>query len=363
MKLLYATSILFPSPLANRVQVAQMAEAFTARLGKNFLLGVGRADTATPIRSAVVEVGEKISSYALAYRYARLASAGSFTHVFTREPKLLFFLAILRPILRVHFSLVFEIHQVDLTDARWFRFSLRRADRIVSITEGIRQVLRKKGLPWEGVLVAPDAVDLTKFDIPVEKHEARAALGLPSDRKIILYSGSVESPGKGVGLLYESAKSFGDEWLFLVVGARPSHVTEFLETRPETSNFKLLGYRPHAEIPLYIKASDVAVLPNLSTDETSRICTSPMKLFEYMAARRPIVAARLPSTEEVLSASSGARAEYFTADDAADLARAIRSVGTASAGGHTLPIVAAAYEAVLRNTWDARAQNILKFIS
>jgi glycosyltransferase involved in cell wall biosynthesis len=56
---------------------------------------------------------------------------------------------------------------------------------------------------------------------------------------------------------------------------------------------------PPADVAPYLKAADVLVLPNTAT-LVSRTYTSPLKLFEYMAAGRPIIASDLPAFREVL---------------------------------------------------------------
>ena len=49
------------------------------------------------------------------------------------------------------------------------------------------------------------------------------------------------------------------------------------------------------------KAVDILVLPNSGKTEISRIRTSPMKMFEYMASKRPIIASNLSSLREILN--------------------------------------------------------------
>jgi glycosyltransferase involved in cell wall biosynthesis len=59
------------------------------------------------------------------------------------------------------------------------------------------------------------------------------------------------------------------------------------------------GWVPPASIPALLAGADVLVLPNPASAISTRF-TSPLKLFEYMAARRPIVASDLPAIREVL---------------------------------------------------------------
>ncbi len=58
-------------------------------------------------------------------------------------------------------------------------------------------------------------------------------------------------------------------------------------------NLHLLGPRPYAELPRYLKGLDVALLPNTMNDYTESMF--PMKFFEYLAAGKPVVSVDLPA--------------------------------------------------------------------
>ena len=136
-----------------------------------------------------------------------------------------------------------------------------------------------------------------------------------------------------------------------VIGNGPEHIADL---RRRHQNITFLDFRPYREIADNQAAADVLVLPNSGKEEISARFTSPLKLFPYMASKKPIIIADLPSTREILSERE---AYFFRADDAADLARAIeQALSDPEAGARA----ARAYEKVLHYSWAARAKNVLE---
>jgi glycosyltransferase involved in cell wall biosynthesis len=344
MKFLYATSLDLPSTRANRIQIMSMAGAFSGLLGKDFVLGLDTVAPNTSVASFVKQMHET-RSYILALRYLSFAKKEKITHIYCREERLLCFLLFYnRFIYRLPITFSYELHHLLYIDRFPYNLFLRSIAHVVSITEQMKQVLISRGFIADTILVAPDAVDITQFSIPISKEDARIQLNLPQDARIILYTGTIDEPWKGADLLYTAATQLDDTYQFVIVGGKPHYVEE-------------VGYRPHQEIPVYMKAADVLVLPNSAKAEISRIGTSPMKLFEYMAAERPIVASDLPSIREVLDEHM---AIFVSPDNAQALAGGIVHALQDSPGNESR--VRAARKAVERYTWDQRADAIVSFI-
>ncbi|MGE5446398.1 MAG: glycosyltransferase [Ignavibacteriales bacterium] len=78
----------------------------------------------------------------------------------------------------------------------------------------------------------------------------------------------------------------------------------------------LVGFISQTEVVKYLKISDIGVIPNIRTTLGSRY-TSPLKLFEYMAAGLAIVASDLPSMHEILTDKE---AVFFEPENEHDLA-------------------------------------------
>jgi glycosyltransferase involved in cell wall biosynthesis len=207
------------------------------------------------------------------------------------------------------------------------------------------------------ILHEPNAVDIHDFDIEITKEEARNKLNLPLDKKIAVYTGHLYG-WKGVGTLAQSAKLLPPEYLVVFVGGTETDVVAFRKKYGDDSRVLIVGNKKHQEIPIWQKASDLLVLPNTAKEKISKYYTSPMKLFEYMASKRPVVATEIPSILEIVDKTT---AVMVPPDDSASLAKGIMSaVGDKE---HSEKISEKAYREVLRHTWQERAKRILSFIN
>lgn len=358
MKLLYATSIFLPSVRANRIQILAMAKAFGTHLSDDFVLGLAQNGKKQDLGCRSVEMGGNTKSYILAWRYLTYAQKNGITHIFCREEKLLFFFVLYARLRRVQVSFSYELHHLPYLAKPWFRWALRRVDAIVSITAAMLPALTECKCVCK-TLVAPDAVDPNLFALPnLTREAARAELSLPNDKKIALYAGSLD-PWKGVGTLFEATPFLDPHTLVIVVGGKPHYITEFKENYGEHANFRMVGQKEYeTELPKYLRAADVAVLPNSGKEEISRIATSPLKLFAYMASGTPIVASDLPSLREVLSSEN---AMLVPPDHPLELARGIERLINDPEKARQL--TQRAKQLVASYTWDRRASRIIQLLA
>jgi len=225
---------------------------------------------------------------------------------------------------------------------------------MVSISRQLTNIFEREGFPTGNTVVAHDAVDLERFTPRLSKAEARAAKGLPAEGAIVCHCGHLYK-GRGTAELIQCARQMPDV-LFLFVGGSEGDVKAHEEeaARLGLSNTRFTGFVPNAEIPAYLFAADAVVMPYTSA-VASKDYMSPMKLFEYLAAGRPIVATDFPSVREILNEENAILVAPDSADALASGLRRALETGSAALGERAL-------ETSQGYTWKRRVEHVLEFL-
>lgn len=219
---------------------------------------------------------------------------------------------------------------IEMPDARPIFVELHDADpRIeelvgrvsgwVVISEGLKKLLLEKGVASERITVAHDGFDPSAFSGLPTKQEARNKLGLDQDEFLLVYSGHLY-PWKGVDSIAAAFKNIPEGARLLIVGGYSDDIARIKAAAGETPRVSFVGQVPREEVSTWLAAADAALLPTSSKFEIGKSYTSPLKLFEYLAAGLPVLASDVPSSHEVLDESV---ATFFQPDDAGDFLKKI----------------------------------------
>jgi glycosyltransferase involved in cell wall biosynthesis len=233
--------------------------------------------------------------------------------------------------------------------------AIRRADRVVALTGTFRDWLDRVGLkPRDRVAVIPDAYDDRRWE-PRDRTAARAALGLSKSAFVVTYSG-LTFAYRGLDQLVRAFARLRDsapESILLLVGGRDGERAELAALAGElgiAEAVRLPGQRPQDEVVDYLAAADALVIQGT----VSGLNASPLKLFEYAAMERPIVAGDIPAVREILGDDGAA---YFPQGDDAALCAALLSLQRDP--GAAAAMAARARARVQPFTYRARAATIL----
>ena len=231
------------------------------------------------------------------------------------------------------------------------RLSSSRCKFTVAISQTLKLHLVERGFDEIRIYVLHDAVSpqILFAEFPMVK--AKKELCIDIDQKIVVYTGHLYQRN-GVYTLAEAA-AFLKEKVYLIGGRQEDiEALKHYISEKNINNILLVGHRTPRDVLIFQRAADILVLP-LSATRKRNIFASPLKLFEYMASRKPIVASKLPSITEILNEENAILVE---ADTPRKLAEGINKALTNE--GLSKKIADQAYQDVRLNTWENRAAKI-----
>jgi glycosyltransferase involved in cell wall biosynthesis len=219
---------------------------------------------------------------------------------------------------RVHGSDINVLTEATAVRAQ-IRWALRRAACVFAVSHPMRQRLVDLGIPEERIRVQYNGVDVRRFH-PIERSEARARLGLPEGRRLVLYVGNLESIKGALDLVEAAGVLAGgaDPPHFVLVGR--GRLQGEIEARVRQGRLAdcviLAGAKPHAQIPDWIGAADALCLPSHHEG-------CPNVVLEALACGRPVIATAVGAVPDLVDPGVGIVAPP---GQPARLAEAIRTV-------------------------------------
>jgi len=223
---------------------------------------------------------------------------------------------------------------------------------IIVTTKQSKKKFMDLSVPPNKILVARNGVHLDRFKGVMAKNLLYKKYGLEKGKKCIGYSGSLKSD-RGLSILISLADKLSD-YNIVVAGGNKEQLRQARSIAP--SNVKYIGYLNNRDLPSFLSAMDVLVTPYSIKYKDNRYA-SPMKLFDYMASRVPIVSSDVPFVREVLPTEEFCG--FYPPDSSTDLFdKLILFLNSPSISES---VADAAYSLVTNYTWQKRAQRINDF--
>ncbi len=362
MKLLYLTAIEYPSPTANAHQTKSMSRAFQKYLNDNFLLIVDKSGKQALKNINFYEMDCPFFKLrTLYYFYYFLAGKIPFldkqTIIYTKDPQLIVVANLFKK--KYGYKTCFELHipwKSKIKRIIW------KTDLFVVLNKYLRQILVKNyKISLEKIFIFPDAVNIDKFNIKRSKRKCRAILNLPQKKKLAGYIGRFKTSGKekGIRAILETIPLINRDILYCFVGGNKKEIKEYQDLAIKIGVLEkciFVPFQPLEKLPFYMKAMDL-LLMSFPKAEHYEYFMSPLKMFEYMTSKRPIIASDLPSIREILNKKN---AILVKPNNPEALARGIKQL--LSGSRLIKQIYEQAYKDVQNYTWDKRAKKILNFI-
>ena len=183
------------------------------------------------------------------------------------------------------------------------RYSIKFSDKIVVLSEWSKLRLNQLGgIPLSKIIVSPSGTDTDLFR-PLSKEECCTRLGLDPSFSYVGFVGSFLFH-QGIDTLIDSAQNVLERFTdtrFLLVGDGPMMDTwkQKVNNQGLGQAFVFSGHVPYHNVPEYIGVMDICVAPHRKDTNQA----SPVKIFDYMACGRPIVASDIEVIREIIGDS------------------------------------------------------------
>jgi len=306
-----------PSRSANSLQVIHMSSAFSKLVDNFELVTIGDLFLLFGINKFSIEKWYGIKNkfkitkipfllrasypFKKGLRYSRYYKFAPY-YIILRNPDFVYTRSIkmVKKLLSLKIKVILEWH--TYVPKNFFKDSLFKKSNfigIVTISDLLANNFIQNGVLKKKILIIQDGVDLSLFKSKCDKKNARMNLGLDLNAKLVVYSGHLYSH-KGIPLILNLAKEIKDVTFLLVGGWEEDIISIKNECKKRNlSNVIVAGYVNQSRIAQYLFSADVLILPNSNNHYQSE-STSPLKLFEYMAVGRPIIASSLKNILNVL---------------------------------------------------------------
>jgi len=226
----------------------------------------------------------------------------------------------------------------------------RRADAIVAVSEALKNALVELGIEGEKIVVVPNGVDLSRF--------SGAEGGSSGGKPVIGFVGTL-SQWQALDLLIEALallKAEGREYRLLVVGDGQMRAPWEELARARGIDAEFIGRVPWEEVPGWMALFDLAYSGQIPVSQGT-MYHSPLKLYEYMAAGRPVIASSWSEARSLIGEDE--RGYLFEPGNLQDLVRALRK---ARAERALWPTKGRRARALIEreHTWKARVARIVE---
>lgn len=363
---IYISKTSLPSNSANTVHLMKICEEFYKIFGDGFIALVSSKNDSTDnifnkygtekfnIEEMHINKG-KLYSYRFALSAVRYIRRHKIKKVITRDPLTALYAALMG------IDVVLDLHD-DLRHLCGrayhmfkFKYIIQKNNlQFCSISQRLKSYyISNYSKIYKKIVVLPDGVTLDNFKTLTSDNV------LINDTASVGYLGKFTT-GKGIDTIINVAGKCPEHRFYMYGGTREEAEKETGLTVPD--NIVFGGFIDNNRVPEIISNMDILLLPNKANQRCNGDFigefTSPMKMFEYMASGRPIIASDIPVLREVLNESNC----YFADQD--NVESWVKCIEYVSSNKSAALLKAShAKKEVEKFTWKKRAENMLRIIS
>ncbi|MBM4452954.1 MAG: glycosyltransferase family 4 protein [Chloroflexi bacterium] len=184
--------------------------------------------------------------------------------------------------------------------------ALRQADRVLTINDKLRDYVLSAGATDKKTRVIRAGIDIEQFKPSGKSSEIRQTYRLRENDVVLFFMGWLYHFSGLKEVALELAKTDDPRLKLLIVGEGDAF--EDLKRIQEKHNLQdrviLTGQKPYTEMPAFIEASDICLLPAYPQEKVMQDIV-PIKLYEYLAMEKPVIATRLPGIMQEFGEDNG----------------------------------------------------------
>jgi len=192
----------------------------------------------------------------------------------------------------------YDLYDLPFRDRSWnllIRGILDSADHLITVSKSNLEYVHRLGVRAP-VTVVPNGYRSDLFH-PMDRESCRKSLGLPVNRKIVLSIGNLADI-KGHGFLIKAMPQVMEkekDALCMIIGSGENfyHYRSLVKKLGMDQQVFILGQRPHHEIPLWINACDLFVMPSLRE-------SFGVAQVEAMACGKPVVSTHNGGSDDII---------------------------------------------------------------
>jgi len=190
------------------------------------------------------------------------------------------------------------------------RIVLKGADRTISINEELRDITITMGARPQHTETIRGSVDLKRFSREDTASNIRANHGFKATDLVLCFVGMFHSCLALDKLIVQLSQVNRDDIKLLIVGEsdQSAHYSldelkELTKKHTAENSVKLVGGKPYHEVPAFMDAGDICILPAYKSEVMRHIV--PIKVYEYMAMSKPVITTSLPGIIKEFGESNG----------------------------------------------------------
>lgn len=177
------------------------------------------------------------------------------------------------------------------------KLAAKKANHLIAVTQGLKDyLLELNQRPEKDITVIPNGVNTSKFR-PMNMAETRKKYSI-DEGNLVIFMGTL-AHWQGISFLIEAVEILKNEnFTVLIVGSGPIELElrEIVKEKHLEGKVKFTGPVEYQDIPGYINCGDICVAP-FTINRNMKIGLSPLKIYEYGACGKSVVASRIKNLE------------------------------------------------------------------